>query len=306
VRDPEPVPGSQGRSQATDEPYRALTVLMPDLVFIVDDQMRVVMANSAAAHFAGRPLEQIKGARVAELFGPKGAQFEERLSKAAAMGRSLDFEESLGTGEDEVWMKTSLVPLADVAPGFVLGISRDVSDSRRLQIALQSGADEIEYLATHDSLTGVANRRAFIAAVRHAGALGRRGICSTVFYMDVDLFKRVNDERGHEFGDETLASVAGLLKAEVRDVDLIARIGGDEFAALLVGSTDSGAAAVAKRMTERVKALGTEIGVPIGLSIGIVAVDPDSTVDHMMSIADHRMYAHKTVHRGGREAAPKA
>lgn len=282
------------------EPHRALTVRTPDLVFIVDDDMRVVLANSAAAHFAGRSLEGMKGARVADLFGAEGAQFEDRLCKAAAVGRSLEFEELLGAGGAGVWMKAALVPLADVAPGFVMGESCDATDSRLLQVALQSGTDEVEYLATHDSLTGIANRRAFVAALEQAVALAGRDIPSKVFYMDIDRFKDVNDQRGHAFGDETLSAVARRLKKEVRNVDLVARIGGDEFAALLTDPTEPGASMVAERMRASVEALGVDIGIPISLSIGIAGV-AGASVDQIMSLADRRMYAAKA-DRGGTRA----
>ena len=115
--------------------------------------------------------------------------------------------------------------------------------------------------------------------------------------MDVDDFKRCNDERGHSFGDEVLVSIAGLLKQEAREVDLVARIGGDEFAALLVDSTEDGAIGVADRMRANVEALGDEIGIPMGLSIGIVQVDPDETIDSVMSSADRKMYECKMTHR---------
>jgi diguanylate cyclase (GGDEF)-like protein/PAS domain S-box-containing protein len=283
--------------------YRALMVRTPDLVFVVDDEMRVVLGTLAAAHFVGRSLEEIKGARVGELFGPAGEQFERRLSEATANGRSLDFDDSLSTNDAGIWMKTSLVPLAEAAPGFVLGSGRDVTDSRHLAVALKGDADEIAYLATHDALTGIANRRAFVAALGRAVALARRGSCSTVFYMDVDHFKRVNDERGHAFGDEVLVSVACLLKEEVREVDLVARSGGDEFEALLVDSAETGAARVATRMRTKVEGLGDQIGIPIGLSIGIASVDPDASVERIMSTADRRMYELKEAGRGPGNAA---
>lgn len=282
------------------EPHRALTVRTPDLVFIVDEDMRVVLANPAAAHFAGRSLDEIKGTRIADLFGPEGAGFEERVVNAAAAGRSLEFEKLLGTGGAGAWMKASLVSIADVAPGFVLGASRDAIDSSLLQVALQSGADEVEYLATHDSLTGVANRRAFVAALEKAVALVHRGISSTAFYMDIDRFKDVNDQRGHDFGDETLVAVARRLEDEVRQVDLVGRMGGDEFAALLTDSTEAGALGVAERMKASVEALGAEIGIPISLSTGIAAV-AGASVDQIMSLADRRMYAAKAANGGLRE-----
>jgi len=286
--------------------YRALTELTPDPVFVVDADMRIALANSAAARFLGGTCEQLKEARVAELFGSIGGRLEGRLSRVAATGRPFESEDCFTAGESEVWLKTSLVSLSDIAPGLVLGVSRDVTDSKRLELALREHADEEEQIATHDVLTGLANRRAFVAALESAVALVRRGALSTAFFMDVDYFKRCNDERGHGFGDEVLISVARLLKAEVRAVDLVARIGGDEFAALLAGSTAAEASVVEKRMKASIEALGDRIGVPIGLSVGVASVDADASVDEIISTADQRMYEDKADTGGVREAAKGA
>jgi len=286
--------------------YRALTELTPDPVFVVDADMRIALANSAAARFLGGTCEPLKGARVGELFGSTGGRLEGHLSQVAASGRAFESEECVTAGESEVWLKTSLVSLSDIAPGLVLGVSRDITDSKRLELALREHADEEERMATHDVLTGLANRRAFVAALEGALALVGRGALSTAFFMDVDYFKRCNDERGHGFGDEVLISVAMLLKAEVRAVDLVARIGGDEFAALLAGSTAAEASMVEKRMKASIEALGDRIGVPIGLSIGVASVDARASVDEIISTADRRMYEDKADIAGVREAATGA
>jgi diguanylate cyclase (GGDEF)-like protein len=259
--------------------------------------MRVVLINPAAERFLMRTSEQAAGARVTELFGPMGARFEQRLSEAAAAGHVLDFEDWVSFGETGMWQRTSLVPLSRLAHGLVLGVARNITDSKILEVELREHAKEVEQLATHDTLTGLANRRAFTATLEHTLALVRRGAGSSVLFLDVDDFKRCNDERGHAFGDEVLVSIAGLLKQEAREVDVVARIGGDEFAALLMESSEHGASVVAGRMKANVEGLGTEIGIPLGLSVGIVQIDPDGTVDSVMSSADRMMYESKRVHR---------
>jgi len=283
--------------------YRALTEMTPDSVFVVDADMRLALANSPAARFVGRTVDQMKGARVAELFGPMGARLEDHLSRVTATGQSLESEECFTFGEADVWLKTSLVPLSDVAPGCVLGVSRDVTDSKRLEAALRVHANEEEHLASHDALTGLANRRAFMVALDRGLALARRGISSTVLFMDVDTFKRCNDERGHAFGDEVLISVARLLEKEVREVDLVARVGGDEFAALLAGSTEVDASVVAKRMRASVEALGADVGIPIGLSIGVAGLEEDTSAVHIIATADQRMYQDKAANSSARESS---
>jgi diguanylate cyclase (GGDEF)-like protein/PAS domain S-box-containing protein len=280
------------------ELYAALTELMPDFVFAIDRNMRVELANSAAARFLGRSKEDLVGARVSDLFGPVGAQFEEHLSQVASTARPLDFETRLPLPpRDEVWLKTSLVPLES---GSVLGVLRDVTHSKQLEATLRERAEEEERLAMHDPLTGLGNRRAFMASLDHALALARRGMSSTVLFVDIDHFKRCNDERGHSFGDEVLTSVANLLAKEVREVDFVARVGGDEFGVLLADSDAEGARVVADRMSTAVEALGAEIGMPISLSVGIAEAEANSAAVHVVSIADQRMYEHKSAnHRHG-------
>lgn len=219
--------------------YCELTELIPDLVFVIDGDMRVVLANSAAERLVGRSAGSLKRVAVGELFGPMGAVLEEHLSQTLVAGHALDFEDVLPlASESEVWLKTSLVPLADVAPGLVLGVSRSITDSKRLETTLRGRVEDEERLATRDALTGLENRRALMMAFEHALALARRGPSSTVFYMDIDNFKLCNDQRGHAFGDEVLISVAGLLKSQICEGDLVARFGGDEFVALLAGATE--------------------------------------------------------------------
>jgi diguanylate cyclase (GGDEF)-like protein len=248
----------------------------------------------------GRSLEELKGVPITDLFGPMGAQFDTHLSQVALTGRSVEAEDRLTVVKSEVWLKTSLVPLADVAPGFVLGVSRDISDSKRLEAALRTHAEEVERLATHDALTGFANRRAFMVALDRAVAMAQRGTTSAVLFTDVDCFKRCNDERGHTFGDDVLTSVAGRLGKEAREVDLVARIGGDEFAALLTGTDEAGALIVAKRMRESILALAAEIGIPIDLSVGVAEVTSGTNAVHIVSIADQRMYERKAAHHDTR------
>ncbi len=306
MRKRSPATPDEGLGFIREDVCGALMELIPDLVFVVDSDMHVVLRNPAAARFSRGPLKQPQGKRVLDQFGAMGPLFEDRLHQAVAVGRLHEFEDQIPVGDSTIWLKTSLAPLGDVALGCVLGVSRDITDSKRLEAELREHAKKVEELATHDALTGIENRRAFVAGLERALALCRRGTCSMVLFMDVDEFKRCNDERGHAFGDEILVSVAGLLKKGAREVDLVARVGGDEFAAVLADATEDGASEVAKRMRASVEALGDNIGIPIGLSIGIVRVEKDGTVGGIMSTADHRMYEHKARRRGARKAAKTA
>ena len=155
---------------------------------------------------------------------------------------------------------------------------------------------EMEAAAQHDPLTGLANRRHFRAFLRGAIARSERSQRRLgILFIDLDHFKQINDRYGHEAGDKLLVDVAGLLTSSVRNGDLAARFGGDEFTVVL---DDIGEASNAERIARKVletfgsAKLGLEAGV--GVSIG-VAVWPDdgNEIDEVINAADLAMYQAK-------------
>lgn len=179
----------------------------------------------------------------------------------------------------------------------------DVEAAQRLQGMLLKRWEriELERRASTDELTGLANRAAFEEAL--AGALGdARKAGKAVLAVDLDRFKQVNDTHGHLVGDDLLEEVAVRLRAAVRDDDLPARMGGDEFAVLLRGVADvSALAATAERV---VRSLGEPylLGihtVEIGASVGAAFVaTAGSTVDAVLARADEALYVAKRAGRG--------
>jgi diguanylate cyclase (GGDEF)-like protein len=170
--------------------------------------------------------------------------------------------------------------------------------------ALENGrlVDHITHQASHDQLTGVANRVGF--AQRLSGAIAGAGTPASslaLFYIDLDAFKPVNDSFGHDVGDELLRAVASRLHEVVRTADTVARLGGDEFVVLVEDVADEAQiAALASRLERAFTepfAVGDEhfaIGASIGRAVWPLDVDsPDALIAH----ADAAMYA---VKRGGR------
>src|SRR6201996_6181713 len=117
----------------------------------------------------------------------------------------------------------------------ILRLTQEVEALREELQAMGQRLAEAERLADHDVLTPLLNRRAFVREVQRAIALTRRhGTPASVIYFDLDDFKGVNDRYGHAAGDAVLIAVAERLLAHVREADVIGRIGGDEFAVLLL------------------------------------------------------------------------
>ncbi|MCC7008512.1 MAG: EAL domain-containing protein [Acidobacteria bacterium] len=169
--------------------------------------------------------------------------------------------------------------------------------------ARKSAELQILHAARHDALTGLPNRRVFVEELRHAIARVTRGAKPfAVLYLDLDYFKDVNDTLGHPVGDELLRVVAARLRATVRDTDLVARFGGDEFA-VVVSEIDQPvdaaivASHIAKAISEPCWVQESEIrlGASIGISVhGPQYLDPEMLLAH----ADVALYRAKAERRG--------
>ena len=164
---------------------------------------------------------------------------------------------------------------------------------------------ELARQARTDPLTGLLNRRAFLEEVnRRIDRLDREQAPGTLMYVDLDNFKRVNDECGHEVGDQALVHAAALLRGTVRPSDLVARLGGDEFALWLDGSDELTAAERAERLRlEGPAAFAAALphdAPAVSTSIGIAARHPRAaeTLDEVMRRADAAMYDVKRAGRG--------
>ncbi len=154
-------------------------------------------------------------------------------------------------------------------------------------------ADQAEALARTDSLTGLANHRAFTSRLEEELARsGRHGTHVSVLAMDVDSFKRVNDSYGHESGNDLLVALADVLRAEARLEDTPARLGGDEFALLLPHTEEAGAEFTAARIAEAFRDAAVALGHPATLSVG-VASSTSSSRRTLMVAADDALYAQK-------------
>jgi diguanylate cyclase (GGDEF)-like protein len=168
--------------------------------------------------------------------------------------------------------------------------------------ARKSHERELDYLAHHDVLTGVLNRRGLTRELARQAELARmHGLAGSVLVCDVDRFKQVNDELGHEAGDELLVDVARALEQVVRASDVVGRLGGDEFAVILPSEDLAGARSVAEQIGRRLEA--TRPGrrwsdLPVALSIGAAEFRAGHSVDQVLSEADRAMYAVKASHRG--------
>jgi diguanylate cyclase (GGDEF)-like protein/PAS domain S-box-containing protein len=180
----------------------------------------------------------------------------------------------------------------------VVGLRMDIS--RRKQIE-----QRLELLAHTDPLTGVCNRRRFLAlAEDELSRAVRHGQPVALLMLDLDHFKAVNDQFGHAGGDSVLRAFVGSALGAMRQGDVLARVGGEEFAALLPQTGRDGALALAQRLLQQVRALqvpldGQQVRITVSIGVALRPMAPGAVVslDALMAAADHALYQAKT---GGR------
>lgn len=174
---------------------------------------------------------------------------------------------------------------------------------RTRQLAGES--HRFEHAALHDAMTGLPNRRQLFAELAHAAASVSEDALSpriAVLYIDLDGFKRVNDSLGHRLGDEFLIAVSRRFRQSVRQMDVVARIGGDEFAVLVRGfSTDAELRVIAERLIDGVVQTDEQMGVGfVRASIGIASFpEPVDDYRRLLASADETMYQVKRSGKNG-------
>lgn len=154
----------------------------------------------------------------------------------------------------------------------------------------------LHHLSHRDTLTGLLNRRAlYPLLLREAGRLRRCGDGYALLMVDIDHFKRVNDNHGHATGDAALVSVAQILRGVGRELDQVARLGGEEFCLLLPCTDRDGALRLGQRVREAVAQAGWHgLAHPLTVSVGVAAaLDADEAPDAVMARADAALYQAK-------------
>lgn len=168
----------------------------------------------------------------------------------------------------------------------------------RLVSELDRARQQLCVLATHDDLTGVHNRRHFMAVVQREWDRARRyDMEAALLLIDADHFKRINDDHGHLCGDELLRAIAKNISESLRQADVLARFGGEELIVFLPHTDPLGALDVAERIRERVQALSVEwkaAKVSTTVSIGMAPMRAElPSLDWMIHEADTALYAAK-------------
>ncbi len=273
--------------------FQQVVQVAPSIMLLLDADGVVASVNAAFTRLLGHDLTKVVGAPLTSFVADEGVtEVIAALARLRVANRSESIEVPMKVvGGRTRPVRFEMVGLVD--DPVVAGIVVSGYDLTELQVA----REELEYLAQHDPLTGLANR-SFLVQHMHKHLGGDR---FAVLFIDLDRFKPVNDLYGHETGDELLRLVGRRLEQSIRPIDLVARVGGDEFVVVAAGL---GTRSAARQFADRIEAALSspyrlEVGpVRIGASIGISMSEPDSTVASLLSDADLEMYDAKSDRRG--------
>ena len=275
--------------------YRAVVSVLGEGIVLMSRDRRVLACNPAACAIL----------RLADSAIMAGAPWPLVHDDGTPLAMSdAPFATTLDTGRDQTavvvglrhpdgtraWISLSTRGIVehDELPGSVVVSFADITERRMFQ-------QQLEHQALHDALTGLPNRKLFMQRLDHALDLARRrDECVAVAFVDLDGFKAVNDTHGHEAGDRLLANIGQRLAEALRGSDLIARVGGDEFCAIITGVADAAAArSIAQRMLD---SIAPAIDHPnVTASIGLSLFPDDATEPSILvRQADAAMYRVKS------------
>lgn len=299
-----PRPRSPRPDVDTEAHLQALVQALPDLILLFDEEGRCLdtlpqqgLREAGGPHLAAAAVRE----RLLAMAEPEGeaAAFQQAIRAALATNTIQVLEYELEPARDARIFEARVLPTGLMLAGrrTVVVLARDVTDSVQARQRLQ-------YHATHDPLTGLANRRLLEERLTAAVARARRTAThGAVILLDLDRFKHINDRLGHALGDRVLQAAADRLRAVTRRQDLIARLGGDEFVLVLEDLPQAeAAAAIAPQILAAfaepiaLAATDTDAAVEVTLSASLgTAVFPEDgdTASALLHQADAAMYAAK-------------
>ncbi len=281
-------------SRTRSEHYRTLVQSFPDgAMILLDPDLRLLVAESAALAQAGFPREALEGRSLAALLPTRTFALVEPRLHDALTGTSASIEVPFGERTYNVEVRPVKGARGEVV--YAMAVVQDITGRKRVE-------EKLRYLSAHDPLTNLFNRLFFEEEMARL-AKGRHFPISVVV-ADVDGLKSVNDRLGHAAGDELLRQAADLLRGSFRPGDVVARIGGDEFGILLPGASAEAGESVVARVRRSEDAQGLRTNFPrVHFSLGLATADEGESLAESLRLADSRMYRDKMA-RSQRAAPP--
>lgn len=268
-----------------------ITSSMAEGVFVISNKGKLVFVNAPAERMLGWTLEELKEEvqnKVCVHDNLKKIVHEVLSTKKAIYSRDTEFRRKNGS----TFHTSSTSAPIDSKKGGVVVVFRDITKQKELE-------NQLEYLAHHDALTGLYNRRKFDTILEEV-ILAREKILTPIalLIIDIDFFKKVNDTYGHQTGDEVITWVASILQKSIRSSDYIARYGGEEFSAILPNTTQEDAYCVAQKIRQKIEEMvfntsSTKEKVSLTASIGLYGTTTLISSDRLIKYADDALYRAK-------------
>ncbi|MEW6228630.1 MAG: diguanylate cyclase [Bacillota bacterium] len=269
------------------QPYDMMVNLMQEGLIVADLNENIMFANDAFAQMLGYAPGALNGKNLSELTTPEQFEVYKEKTKQRREGRSDRYEaKMLRKDGSTIELLVSGTPFtaSDGTVRGVIALFWDITDRKREE-------EKLKYLSLHDSLTGVHNRAHFEQEMERMDS--QHYLPVSMIVCDVDHLKKVNDAHGHAAGDEALVRAAAIIKNAVRTSDVVARIGGDEFAVILPNTDTEAARRICERIRQRVEA---DSYLRTGLSIGTATRENmAASMAELFRNADEAMYTQKPV-----------
>jgi len=270
--------------------FNSLMDNIPDSIYFKDRESRFVLINRALADkFGLKTTEEAIGKTDFDFFSKEFAQprydGEQYVIKT---GRPLAEHEKkeVFEGKPERWVSSIKVPWYDEKGNIIgiIGITRDITERKKAE-------ERVEYLSFHDMLTGLYNRAYFEEQLKRLDT--PRQLPLTIVIGDLNGLKLINDTYGHARGDLYLKKIADILTDSFRKEDIVSRWGGDEFIAVLPGTTSSEAQKIIKRIKKLCKNRSKK-NMPLSISLGVATKKtPEKSIEDVIKEAEDKMYKNK-------------
>ena len=292
--------------------FRAVFDGSPVATAVVDLDGRFVQVNDALAMICGRTADDLVGRTFAEVTHPDDLAVDEELLAEVRAGLRGGYQMEkrfVHRAGHEVWVELTVSTVRDAVGAITHFVSHveDIS-GRKALIDTADSSEELAYWATHDHLTGLPNRRYLDSYLTSSlGPRRRADDHLVVLFLDLDDFKPVNDEHGHQTGDEVLRSIARRLRNTAREDELVARYGGDEFVVVTTRArTAYDVSLLAERILSAVRTpiVGLTAGpIVVGASVGIGHANRGEDPTDLLRRADAASYRAKRAGKGRIELA---
>jgi diguanylate cyclase (GGDEF)-like protein/PAS domain S-box-containing protein len=262
-----------------------------------ETSFRFIRNNHAHQKATGISIEMLRGKTPEELLGDElGKQVSANCTRCLRSGEPIAYEEVLDLPAGRKIWHTTLIPVRENNTiTFLVGSSQDITQRKQAE-------ERLQIMATTDELTGLWNRRHFMDHLQQEVERGKRfGQFFSVMMLDIDHFKKVNDNHGHAVGDAALRHVAQVIRNLLRQVDVPGRFGGEEFAVILPQTHLDGAFVLAERLrigVEQAQVPVQDKTLTLTVSIGVAEFDRNITdPDQVLKLADDALYAAKNAGR---------